>query len=192
MKVRPDTNPIFIASKYPGSTALKSALLVRYWSSESPILPYEATEYCSPPASGNGVTPPTDSTPGMVARRSPSWLTNDARSCDVRYLINGMGTLKVATFLASNPGSTFWIAAKLRTMSPAPINRTSDSVTSLTTSTVRSLFPRAPPVSVPRSRRPSARLPRTARRSEEHTSELQSLAYLVCRLLLEKKKQLVK
>src|SRR5205823_10494006 len=28
-----------------------------------------------------------------------------------------------------------------------------------------------------------------AGRSEEHTSELQSLAYLVCRLLLEKKKQ---
>src|SRR2546425_8321828 len=28
-----------------------------------------------------------------------------------------------------------------------------------------------------------------APRSEEHTSELQSLAYLVCRLLLEKKKQ---
>src|SRR5229473_6107661 len=28
-----------------------------------------------------------------------------------------------------------------------------------------------------------------ARRSEEHTSELQSLAYLVCRLLLEKKKK---
>src|SRR2546425_1184831 len=28
----------------------------------------------------------------------------------------------------------------------------------------------------------------SAQRSEEHTSELQSLAYLVCRLLLEKKK----
>src|SRR2546423_14837225 len=28
------------------------------------------------------------------------------------------------------------------------------------------------------------------RRSEEHTSELQSLAYLVCRLLLEKKKNM--
>src|SRR5687767_15574243 len=28
-------------------------------------------------------------------------------------------------------------------------------------------------------------------RSEEHTSELQSLAYLVCRLLLEKKKNMV-
>src|SRR5205823_10246902 len=30
----------------------------------------------------------------------------------------------------------------------------------------------------------------SGRRSEEHTSELQSLAYLVCRLLLEKKKAL--
>src|SRR2546425_2319666 len=29
-------------------------------------------------------------------------------------------------------------------------------------------------------------------RSEEHTSELQSLAYLVCRLLLEKKKKKLK
>src|SRR2546425_7879778 len=29
------------------------------------------------------------------------------------------------------------------------------------------------------------------RRSEEHTSELQSLAYLVCRLLLEKKKKIL-
>src|SRR2546425_9494381 len=31
--------------------------------------------------------------------------------------------------------------------------------------------------------------PRVPTRSEEHTSELQSLAYLVCRLLLEKKKR---
>src|SRR2546425_2459968 len=36
--------------------------------------------------------------------------------------------------------------------------------------------------SVPQSSQPSLR-------SEEHTSELQSLAYLVCRLLLEKKKK---
>src|SRR2546425_7804979 len=32
-------------------------------------------------------------------------------------------------------------------------------------------------------------VPRLQPRSEEHTSELQSLAYLVCRLLLEKKKK---
>src|SRR2546425_2136637 len=37
----------------------------------------------------------------------------------------------------------------------------------------------------PRRRRDGRRL---LHRSEEHTSELQSLAYLVCRLLLEKKK----
>src|SRR5205823_11905604 len=39
----------------------------------------------------------------------------------------------------------------------------------------------------------ASRAPRRRRwcppRSEEHTSELQSLAYLVCRLLLEKKKK---
>src|SRR5205823_10072454 len=33
-------------------------------------------------------------------------------------------------------------------------------------------------------------IPRAPGRSEEHTSELQSLAYLVCRLLLEKKKNI--
>src|SRR5258706_4810957 len=33
-------------------------------------------------------------------------------------------------------------------------------------------------------------LPEIARRSEEHTSELQSLTNLVCRLLLEKKQQI--
>src|SRR5687767_15237444 len=48
------------------------------------------------------------------------------------------------------------------------------------------LAERAEPVAV-------AVIPRDARvRSEEHTSELQSLAYLVCRLLLEKKKKQVK
>src|SRR5205823_13162999 len=36
---------------------------------------------------------------------------------------------------------------------------------------------------------PPRQCPPAAPRSEEHTSELQSLAYLVCRLLLEKKKK---
>src|SRR2546427_2482990 len=42
--------------------------------------------------------------------------------------------------------------------------------------------------SCPRSRSSSSRRP--ARRSEEHTSELQSQSNLVCRLLLEKKKKI--
>src|SRR2546425_8011255 len=38
-------------------------------------------------------------------------------------------------------------------------------------------------------KRHQGKRPRFRARSEEHTSELQSLAYLVCRLLLEKKKK---
>src|SRR3712207_8360765 len=40
--------------------------------------------------------------------------------------------------------------------------------------------------------RRSTRMAPSARRSEEHTSELQSRQYLVCRLLLEKKKNIMK
>src|SRR2546430_3276255 len=43
----------------------------------------------------------------------------------------------------------------------------------------------------PTVRRLRARLRRAARRSEEHTSELQSQSNLVCRLLLEKKKKII-
>src|SRR5438093_7607193 len=47
------------------------------------------------------------------------------------------------------------------------------------------------PSGVPRCRREWIPAPtrRSRRRSEEHTSELQSLTNLVCRLLLEKKKK---
>src|SRR3712207_7434379 len=42
---------------------------------------------------------------------------------------------------------------------------------------------------VEREKRPGGCRQHTGHRSEEHTSELQSRQYLVCRLLLEKKKQ---
>src|SRR2546425_12122660 len=45
---------------------------------------------------------------------------------------------------------------------------------------------RVPPTTSISSNRNNAEI---TTRSEEHTSELQSLAYLVCRLLLEKKKK---
>src|SRR6185437_17149964 len=54
------------------------------------------------------------------------------------------------------------------------------------------LFPYTTLFRSPRARsapRPSRPCPARPWRSEEHTSELQSLAYLVCRLLLEKKKK---
>src|SRR2546425_8453281 len=67
--------------------------------------------------------------------------------------------------------------------------------TTLFRSLARALARRALPLPR-RSRRARLDLHRSAAeqlrrgaRSEEHTSELQSLAYLVCRLLLEKKKK---
>src|SRR3712207_8191079 len=48
--------------------------------------------------------------------------------------------------------------------------------------------PTGSPGSTRGSTPPSPSLPRSTPRSEEHTSELQSRQYLVCRLLLEKKK----
>src|SRR3712207_8354292 len=60
----------------------------------------------------------------------------------------------------------------------------------------RRVFP-VPPTPVSVTKRTSGRCTRTVTaatscaRSEEHTSELQSRQYLVCRLLLEKKKMLM-
>src|SRR5690349_24222012 len=48
----------------------------------------------------------------------------------------------------------------------------------------------SPPTASRTSTKPISAAPRTAWRSEEHTSELQSRRDLVCRLLLEKKKKL--
>src|SRR5258707_3323804 len=47
---------------------------------------------------------------------------------------------------------------------------------------------RSPPPALPSAAPRSLRMEVPAARSEEHTSELQSRQYLVCRLLLEKKK----
>src|SRR3712207_7820703 len=48
--------------------------------------------------------------------------------------------------------------------------------------------PDGPAIKCPRKRGNSISIASRAIRSEEHTSELQSRQYLVCRLLLEKKK----
>src|SRR5438093_8302420 len=60
----------------------------------------------------------------------------------------------------------------------------------LSSATCRRSASRRAPVSL-RRRRAGSR-PSSLARSEEHTSELQSLTNLVCRLLLEKKKKIKK
>src|SRR5438445_6507779 len=58
------------------------------------------------------------------------------------------------------------------------------------TTLFRSSAPCSPPTPTsPSPTGPSSRSTRASARSEEHTSELQSRQYLVCRLLLEKKKK---
>src|SRR3989441_2042550 len=64
---------------------------------------------------------------------------------------------------------------------------TDPELTSAEVSIVRLEAPRGPVTTVAQKRRDLVETIGT--RSEEHTSELQSLAYLVCRLLLEKKKK---
>src|SRR5262245_62367910 len=67
----------------------------------------------------------------------------------------------------------------------APTTPGSRSVAaSANTAAMNATVPGHSPASRPRTRS----IAMTARRSEEHTSELQSLRHLVCRLLLEKKK----
>src|SRR2546425_7939595 len=67
-------------------------------------------------------------------------------------------------------------------VTPPPVPKL--GVVKLSTSVARALSSGTAEVST--ARFPVGSVPWT--RSEEHTSELQSLAYLVCRLLLEKKK----
>src|SRR5262249_62404335 len=68
--------------------------------------------------------------------------------------------------------------------------------TQISTLSLHDALPICPPAereefkaAIDRARAVYQRLLQTAIRSEEHTSELQSLTNLVCRLLLEKKKQ---
>src|SRR6266480_316473 len=85
-------------------------------------------------------------------------------------------------------------SADPRTARQAPVpaavtNRNADSISTMVCRT-------APPLKcrpAPRARlwNPAATADRCSARSEEHTSELQSHVNLVCRLLLEKKKQAV-
>src|SRR2546425_3440915 len=98
------------------------------------------------------------------------------------------------------PHPCLWLSYLSSTHSPAPcvgtffflmIRRPPRSTLFPYTTLFRSLVPQLPLPSTPLSGGQFIALgERREDRSEEHTSELQSLAYLVCRLLLEKKKKL--
>src|SRR5437762_13523174 len=95
----------------------------------------------------------------------------DAAVVYVHFASNSTGTPEPHT-LSLHDALPIWAARTTTRTNPAPRRRAPF--------TCRRLWPAA---GRPRAR-PSSR---DAGRSEEHTSELQSPMYLVCRLLLEKK-----
>src|SRR2546425_1714095 len=82
------------------------------------------------------------------------------------------------------PYTTLFRSASSRSPPAVPTHRLSRTVTRLSTGWLTL------PTRITLSPLVTTESPRIVR-SEEHTSELQSLAYLVCRLLLEKKKTFV-
>src|SRR2546425_8865267 len=88
------------------------------------------------------------------------------------------------------PRSTLFPYTTLFRSSSRPARRTPAKETAPMTGRV-SAGP-GPTVKLPLSTESPSTMRLMTSRSEEHTSELQSLAYLVCRLLLEKKKKIQK
>src|SRR2546425_8016172 len=91
------------------------------------------------------------------------------------------------TDIAPTPPPAPEPGGRTRTDSPSPYRGRRRGARALR----RARGPRLPPRLPPGGRRRAGPGVHAGhlRRSEEHTSELQSLAYLVCRLLLEKKKK---
>src|SRR5205823_14244826 len=85
-------------------------------------------------------------------------------------------TLSLHDALPISCALTCWEPGTTSARTPAATRRPRTTLAALRKSSIRAL------VQEPRNTR-------IEDRSEEHTSELQSLAYLVCRLLLEKKKK---
>src|SRR3989441_1849714 len=111
------------------------------------------------------------------------WSSSQKSPCEVGARHDALPSTRLATsgrsvVSTSTPSSTSRRIARSAFTVQTP-RRSPAARAAVTTASLTSVYWR------PASVAPAA----TAQRSEEHTSELQSLAYLVCRLLLEKKKK---
>src|SRR5258705_6142981 len=107
-------------------------------------------------------------------------------SCSARAGSSGSPARK-----PSGPPSTMNPCTCSVTITPPARRSLSSTVTSLSPCCVSSHAAASPAIPAPTTTTLTATLGLTQHgdRSEEHTSELQSLRHLVCRLLLEQKKQ---
>src|SRR5262249_61325460 len=108
----------------------------------------------------------------------------------IRRLVFLLATSSLFSFFFNDPPTTDIYTLSLHDALPISTSSSSGvgTLSSRPSFTSASNFPAS--IGTPSRRRSSARRCSSSpgRRSEEHTSELQSLTNLVCRLLLEKKK----
>ena len=98
---------------------------------------------------GRDVTPPAAIAPGECSSLSQSWRYVFRMVGLSLYFRPVMVRSKVSTPRGLKPGDTSCRRAKLRMRSPAPINRTTESASSATTSSRRTLLPRPQTALVP-------------------------------------------
>src|SRR5437899_5956956 len=127
----------------------------------------------------SGEVAPKGTTPQTSARKAGS--TWYATPCRLSTATEEAGSRGRTSLLPSRPPTAFPLGPSPRTTLTATTPRSWDR--GLLEATPTDLAPST-------SSRPRSATPIRTRsgRSEEHTSELQSLRHLVCRLLLEKKK----
>ncbi len=92
---------------------------------------------------------PTDATPGNADTASIVLRAKVSRAASSGYLRSGSCRLAAITCSTRNPGSTWFRARRLRSRSPAPARRTTESATSATTSAERSRPVRGDTVAAP-------------------------------------------
>src|SRR3712207_7431163 len=95
------------------------------------------------------------------------------------------------SFFFNDPATTEIYTLSLHDALPISTSRSTNPIGSAATPSSTAATTTSTPSATPRSSerwRRTATARRSPSRSEEHTSELQSRQYLVCRLLLEKKK----
>src|SRR5687767_4968326 len=120
--------------------------------------------------------------------------TRRARPCSTGVTLYFLNSPSIPlAFFATTPRLCSWALATSSFTSPATTPKLSDlrrvsSSSALCSSALVGMQPRCRQVP-PSLGSFSTTATLSPSRSEEHTSELQSLAYLVCRLLLEKKKK---
>src|SRR3989441_8998747 len=141
-----------------------------------------------------GVVPPITSLPcaGWTRSLMPGVFFVAFLSLPIRLLLNVGSIHPVVVWASSAPKSRAHRTRSLLHSSPRR-HRVRPPVPGTLQWLVHGTLPESPAASslTPQRRARRARHTRSgvSGRSEEHTSELQSLAYLVCRLLLEKKKK---